>query len=82
MFLIELFSNILNPMRGREICAGDVNIYADVYSGFGKTQYFSNDPIYTILKEQNGYYMVRHHSLTEGITGWFKKSDVTFVNNI
>lgn len=82
MFLTELFSNILNPMRGRKIDAGNAYIYAGVHSGLGKTQYFSNDPIYAILEEQNGYYMVRHHSLTEGITGWFKKSDVTFVDNI
>ena len=80
MFLTELFSNILNPMRGRKIDAGNAYIYADVYSGLGTKQYFDNDPIYTILGERGGYYMVRHHSLTEGITGSFKKSDVRILS--
>lgn len=39
-------------------------------------QYFASDPIYTVLDEKSGYLKVRHHKLSSGVTGWFKKSDV------
>lgn len=29
-----------------------------------------------MLDEKNGYLKVRHHKLSSGVTGWFKKSDV------
>lgn len=61
---------------GGKINAGSARIYANSYGGGGGRQYFTSDPIYTVLKEQNGYLLVRHHSLSSGYTGWFKKSDV------
>lgn len=62
---------------GGKINAGSARIYANSYGGGGSRQYFASDPIYTVLKEQNGYLLVRHHSLSSGYTGWFKKSDVS-----
>lgn len=61
---------------GGKINAGSAKIYADSQGGGGGSQYFSSDPIYTVLKEQNGYVQVRWHKLSSGVTGWFKKSDV------
>lgn len=51
-------------------------IYSNSYGGGASRQYYANDPIYNILDENNGYYLVRHHKLSSGYTGWFKKSDV------
>ncbi|MBQ8727398.1 MAG: hypothetical protein IJY83_02760 [Oscillospiraceae bacterium] len=61
---------------GGKINAKGAKIYS--YSGdkSGSNQYFSSDPIYTVLDEKNGYLKVRHHKLSSGVTGWFKKSDV------
>lgn len=58
------------------IYAKDAPIYADIYGGNGKQQYFKDDPIYIVLEQRGRWYMVRHHSLADGITGWFKVSDV------
>lgn len=51
-------------------------IYSNSYGGGADRQYYANDPIYNILDENNGYYLVRHHKLRSGYTGWFKKNDV------
>lgn len=61
---------------GGKINAGSAPIYDYVGDTTGEHQYFASDPIYTVLKEQNGYLQVRWHKLSSGITGWFKKSDV------
>lgn len=58
------------------IIAEGAEIYKDAYGGKGYHQYFSNDPVYLVLKDYGNYYMVRHHSLSDGVTGFFKKSDV------
>lgn len=63
--------------KGMTIDAGDAHIYRDSDCfGSGKTQYFGHDPIYIVLAEMPTSYMVRHHSLSDGITGFFKKKDV------
>lgn len=62
---------------GGQINAGSARIYSDSEGHGGGRQYYRNDPIYTVLKERNGYILVRHHSESSGYTGWFKKSDVT-----
>ena len=61
---------------GGKINAGSATIYATSQGTGGGRQYYANDPIYTVLKEQNGYLLVRYHKLSSGYTGWFKKSDV------
>lgn len=61
---------------GGKINAGSAKIYSYAGDTNGQHQYFASDPIYTVLKEQNGYVQVRWHKLSSGITGWFKKSDV------
>ena len=66
-------------MIGKMIYAGDAKIYKSVWDKRGKKQYFSNDPIYTVIGEHGNNLLVRHHSLNEGNTGWFKKSDVNVV---
>ena len=58
------------------IMAYGAEIYSNIYSNHGYHQYFSDDPVYLVLKDYGDYYMVRHHSLSDGITGFFKKSDV------
>lgn len=61
---------------GGQINAGSATIYATSNGTGGGRQYYRNDPIYTVLSEQNGYILTRHHSLSSGYTGWFRKSDV------
>ena len=61
---------------GSLINAGNAPIYATSSGGGKGTQYYSKDPIYKIIGENNGYWSVRYHKLKSGITGWFKKSDV------
>lgn len=62
---------------GGKINAGSARIYATSNGTGGGKQYYSNDPIYTVLQEKNGYLLVRYHKLSSGYTGWFKKSDVS-----
>lgn len=61
---------------GSKINAGNAYIYDYVGDTSGERQYFASDPIYTVIKEQNGYILARWHKLSSGYTGWFKKSDV------
>lgn len=61
---------------GGKINAGSAKIYDYAGDKSGENQYFKDDPIYKVLKEQNGYLQVRWHKLSSGITGWFKKNDV------
>lgn len=62
---------------GSTINAKGATIYSNSYGGGGGSQYYGNDPIYTVVGENNGYWLVRYHKLSSGYTGWFKKSDVT-----
>lgn len=61
---------------GGMINAGNATIYRDSSGGGASTQYFKNDPIYTVVGEKNGFVLARHHSKSSGNTGWFRKSDV------
>ena len=61
---------------GGKINAKGAKIYDYAGDTSGENQYFSKDPIYKVLDEKNGYLKVRHHKLSSGVTGWFKKSDV------
>ena len=61
---------------GGKINAKGAKIYDYAGDKSGNNQYYSNDPIYTVLAEQNGYLKVRYHKSSSGVTGWFKKSDV------
>ena len=61
---------------GGKINAKGAKIYDYAGDKSGENQYFSKDPIYTVLDENSGYLKVRHHKLSSGVTGWFKKSDV------
>lgn len=61
---------------GGKINAGSAMIYDYAGDKTGETQYYKNDPIYNVLDEKNGYIKVRHHKLSSGVTGWFKKNDV------
>lgn len=62
--------------NGSKINAKGAFIYSDSYCGGKQKQYYSKDPVYVVIGENNGYYKVRHHSLKSGVTGWFKKGDV------
>lgn len=61
---------------GGMINAGAAKIYGYAGSTQGFAQYFSDDPIYKVLSEKNGYLEARWHKATSGTSGWFKKSDV------
>lgn len=67
--------------KPKYIRADDAEIYTDIYSNHGYHQYFSDDPVYVVLKEYDDYYMVRHHKLSNGVTGFFRKSDVVEVDH-
>lgn len=61
---------------GGKINAGSAKIYDYRGDTSGEKQTYAKDPIYTVLKEQNGWIQVRYHKLSSGVSGWFKKSDV------
>lgn len=61
---------------GGKIDATGAKIYSYAGDTKGQTQYFKDDPIYTVLDEKDGYLLVRWHKRVSGETGWFKKSDV------
>lgn len=61
---------------GGQINAGSAKIYDHAGDKTPEKQYFSKDPIYTVLKIDGNWVQVRHHSWNKGITGWFKKGDV------
>ena len=61
---------------GGKINAKGAKIYDYAGDNSGENQYFAKDPIYTVLGESNGYLKVRHHKLSSGVTGWFKRKDV------
>ena len=65
---------------GGNVNASGAQIYDYAGDTSGEHQYFSSDPIYKVLKESGDWIQVRHHKLSSGITGWFKKSDVTAMN--
>ena len=60
---------------GGKINAGSARIYGSP-GGQGYTQYYAKDPIYQVLEVSGNWVRVRHHKLSSGTTGWFKKSDV------
>ena len=62
--------------KGGQINAKGAKIYATSDGGPGLEQYYGNDPIYTVLDVGNQYVKVRHHSLSSGVSGFFKKTDV------
>lgn len=67
---------------GKKIYAGNAKIYKSIWDKRGYKQYFSQDPIYTVISEHKNNLCVRHHSLNKGVTGWFKKDDVCVVENL
>lgn len=75
--------NIAKPITvGGRINAAGATIYSQANrSDGGTTQYYGYDPIYTVLEQRLNKYgetmlKVRHHSKSDGITGWFRMSDV------
>lgn len=69
-------STTKNIEVGGKINAAGAPIYGYAGDTSGERQYYRDDPIYTVLSEKDGYLKVRHHKLSSGTTGWFKKSDV------
>ncbi len=65
-----------NIKTGTKINAKGAKIYASSYGGKGLNQYYSDEPYYIVLGENNGYYKVRWYKASSGVTGWFKKGDV------
>ena len=62
---------------GSTVDAGDAPIYSGPDNkNTPHKQYYANDPEYIVVKKGNGYIAVRHHSLNNGITGWFKDDDL------
>lgn len=61
---------------GSQINAGSAKIYGYAGDKSGEKQSYSNDPIYKVLSIQGDWLLVRHHKLSSGTTGWFKKGDV------
>ncbi len=60
---------------GGKINAKGAKIYSYA-GGQGYSQYFANDPIYTVISETGNFVKVRYHKLSSGVTGFFRKSDV------
>lgn len=69
--------------KNNSVSKGDtitVNSNAPIYDWSGDTsgekQYFSKDPVYTVLKEEGDRVQVRWHGANGGVTGWINKSDI------
>lgn len=60
---------------GTQVNMGNAPIYGQI-GGAGYPQYFSNDPVYTVVDMNGDWLLTRWHGLGSGYTGWFKKSDV------
>ena len=60
---------------GGKIDAKGAKIYSSI-GGKAYGQYYSKDPVYTVLATKGDWIQVRHHKLKSGVTGWFKKGDV------
>lgn len=69
-------SNIKQVTVGSKINAKGAKIYTDSFGGGRQNQYYANDPVYTVIGENNGYWKVRYHKLSSGVSGWFKKGDI------
>ena len=61
---------------GGKINAGSAKIYESAGDSSGEQQYYSADPIYKVLSIDGDWVQVRHHKLSTGVTGWFRKSQV------
>lgn len=61
---------------GGKINAGSAKIYSSIGDKEGNKQYYSSDPIYTVLDIDGEWVKVRHHKRSTGISGWFKKSQI------
>ena len=63
---------------GSRVKAGSgARIYTSSTGSRGGSQYYANDPIYTVLQILGNRALVRHHKLSSGYTGWFNLSDLT-----
>lgn len=62
---------------GRVKANSGAKIYNSSSGSAGGNQYYSKDPIYTVLKILGNRALVRHHKLSSGYTGWFNLSDLT-----
>ena len=63
---------------GARVKAGSgAKIYTSSIGSRGGSQYYANDPIYTVLQILGNRALVRHHKLSSGYTGWFNLSDLT-----
>lgn len=60
---------------GGNVNAGSAKIYSYI-GGPGYSQYYDNDPIYKVLSIDGDWIQVRHHSLSSGISGYFKKGTI------
>lgn len=60
---------------GTQVNMGNAPIYGQI-GGAGYPQYFSNDPVYTVLQVNGDWLLTRWHGLGSGYTGWFRRSDV------
>lgn len=61
---------------GGKINAGNAKIFSFAGSTTGYKQYYEDDPIYKVLAIDGDWVQVRHHRLSTGVTGWFKKGHV------
>lgn len=57
--------------------SSSAKIYTASSGGTAYNQYFASDPVYTLIREQNGRWLVRWHGVSSGETGWFNASDLT-----
>ena len=61
---------------GRVKASSNAKIY-DYAGAQGESQLFASDPKYRVLQIQGDWVQVRHHSLSSGVSGWFKRGDLT-----
>lgn len=57
--------------------SSSAKIYTASKGGTAKNQYFASDPVYTLLRQENGRWLVRWHGVSSGQTGWFNAGDLT-----
>ena len=62
---------------GGMVNASGAQIYDYAGDTSGERQLYRNDPKYKVLRTDGNWIQVRWHKLSSGVTGWFKKSDVS-----
>ena len=77
LICLQIFADVIERHFRHFICGHCQNSFLpSAKNRTAENQFYKSNPIYTVLREKDGWIQVRHISLNSGITGWFKKNTV------